>query len=154
MWWKCGVFSVIIHSPPQEQCCAVTWTEWCQSVSTVLFCVSPDSATHNIPVLTEGYAYFFGPEKEVPNLTAPEEFHPGTQPMTSLIKFLILSRSILITFSFFFPCPQLHWADPGSTGCLSRVCTRHLDLSYLAATYWCSDLCGLFLWLLWLLSVS
>ena len=120
MWWKCGVFSVIMHSPPQEQCCTVTWTEWCQSVSTVLFCVSPDSATHNIPVLTEGYSYFYGPEKEVPNLTAPEEFHPGTQRMTSLIKFLILSRSILITFSFFFLvhssteqtlAPQATWAE-------------------------------------------
>ena len=131
-----------------EQCYAVTWTEWCHSVSAVLFHVSPDSATDSTPVLTEGYSSFFllALKREVPNLTASEEFHPGTQLMTSLIKFLIFSRSILITFSlsfFFFFNPQPHWADPGSPGCLSRVCTKQLDLRSLAATYWCSDLCGL-----------
>lgn len=64
--------------------------------------------------------------------------------MTSLIKFLILSRSILIAFRFFFSASWSHWADPGSTACLTRVPTEQLGLWDLAATYWCSDLCGLF----------
>ena len=99
--WKCDAFSIVTHSPPQEQCYVVTW---CHSVSAVLFRVSPDSATASIPVLTEATLIFLALKREVPNLTASEEFHPGTQLMTSLIKFLILPRSILITFSlsFFF----------------------------------------------------
>ena len=74
-----------------------------------MFRVSPDSATASIPVLTEATLIFLALKREVPNLTASEEFHPGTQLMTSLIKFLILSRSILITFSlsfFFFLVPS------------------------------------------------
>lgn len=134
-------YNYVLSFPWKVLSCCPDWVV--PFVSSVLSCITPDSAFHYTPLGSEGSTFLLVLEEKVPNLQPLRDSTLHCRPTTSLITFLILSGSILMAFSF-FSGTQSHWADPGSAACLTRVHTVQVGLKTLTATYWLSDLCGPF----------